>query len=85
MHSHLDALQAMGPVNFRRGARDSHSVAKQASFYMAFGAHFQGFGKAEWPPNSIFKTFFLTLFFTAFEHPIFPPNQKNIDLPYGKQ
>ena len=58
MHSHLDALQAMPPVNLRRVARRFHSVAKQASFYMAFGADFQGFWKAEWPPNSIFKAFF---------------------------
>ena len=32
MHSHLDALQAMGPVNLRRVASEAHSVAKQASF-----------------------------------------------------
>ena len=43
MHSHLDALQAMGPVDLRRLASEAHSVAKQASFYIAFGAHFQGF------------------------------------------
>ena len=43
MHSHLDALQAMTPVNFRRGASEVHSVAKQALFYIAFGVHFQGF------------------------------------------
>ena len=43
MHSHLDALQAMGPVNLRRPASEVHSVAKQALFYIALGAHFQGF------------------------------------------
>ena len=43
MHSHFDALQAMGPVDFRRLASEAHSVAKQALFYIAFGAHFQGF------------------------------------------
>ena len=43
MHSHLDALQAMAPVDFRRVPSDFHSVAKQASFYIALGAHFQGF------------------------------------------
>ena len=48
MHSHLDALQAMGPVSLRRGPSDFHSVAKQASFYIALGAHFQGFWKAKW-------------------------------------
>ena len=51
MHSHLDALQAMGPVNLRRLARDFHSVAKQALFYIAAGAHFQGFWKAKWLPK----------------------------------
>ena len=35
MHSHLDALQAMGPVAFRRVPSEVHSVAKQASFYIA--------------------------------------------------
>ena len=51
MHSHLDALQAMGPVNLRRLARDFHSVAKQASFYIAVGGHFEGFWKAKWLPK----------------------------------
>ena len=40
MHSHLDALQAMGPVDFLRLARDFYSVAKQASFYIALGVLF---------------------------------------------
>ena len=70
MRSHLDALQAMHPVNFRRAPRDSHSVAKQAAFYIALGAHFQGFWKAKWLPKFGFRGFFLTLFFIAFEHPI---------------
>ena len=43
MHSHLDALQAMPPVNFRRGPSDFHSAAKRASFYIAFGRDFCGF------------------------------------------
>ena len=51
MHSHLDALQAMGPVNFRRGPSEFHSVAKRASFYIASGARFQGFWKAKWLPK----------------------------------
>ena len=51
MHSHLDALQAMAPVNLRRLPRDFHSVAKQASFYIALGAHFQGFWRAKWLPK----------------------------------
>ena len=70
MHSHLDALQAMPPVDLRRGGRDFHSVAKQASFYIAFGTDFQGFWKAKWTPKFDFRGFLSTLFFTAFEHPI---------------
>ena len=52
MCSHLNALQAMVPVDFRQGARDSHSVAKQASFNIAFGIDFQGFWKPKWSPKS---------------------------------
>ena len=33
MHSHLDALQAMGPVDFRRVASEVDSAAKRVSFY----------------------------------------------------
>ena len=70
MHSHLDALQAMPPVNLRRVARDSHSVAKQASFYIALGTDFQGFWRPKWLPNSVLEAFFPTLFFNVFEHPM---------------
>ena len=40
MHSHLDALQAMGPVALRQGVSRVHSVTKQASFYIALGLLF---------------------------------------------
>ena len=43
MHSHLDALQVMAPVALRRGPSEVHSVAKRASFYIAFGRNFYGF------------------------------------------
>ena len=66
MHSHLDALQAMTPVNFRRLPRDFHSVAKQASFYVAFGTDFQGFWKPKWLPNSIFEALFFDVIFQCF-------------------
>ena len=36
MRSPLDALQTPTPVNFRRLARELHSVAKQASFETPF-------------------------------------------------
>ena len=62
MCSHLDALQAMGAVDFRRGPHDSHSVAKQASFYIAFGTDFQEFWKAKWTPKFDFQAFFRRYF-----------------------
>ena len=40
MHCHLDALQTLRPVNFRRFPHKLHSVAEPASFYSRFGAHF---------------------------------------------
>ena len=48
MHSHLDALQAMAPLNLQRVASEVHSVAKQASFYVAFGRDFGGFWRPKW-------------------------------------
>ena len=44
MRSPLDALQTPAPVSFRRFARGFHSVAKKASFSMAFWSDFEGFG-----------------------------------------
>ena len=40
MLSQLDALQRPGPVNFRRVPSGLHSVAKQASFRIAFRSDF---------------------------------------------
>ena len=88
MCSHLDALQAMGPVDFRRGPRDFHSVAKQASFYIYFGARFKDFGKPSGFPKSGFRGFFLlTLFFhrvwaSNFNRFFQAPNQKNNYFPF---
>ena len=65
MHSHLDALQAMGPVNLRRLASEVHSVAKQALFYIAFGAHFQGFWEV-WGGQLGVENRFLMVFFDIF-------------------
>ena len=45
MLSQLDALQRPGPVDFRRLPRHSHSVAKQASFRIAFWSDFETFSK----------------------------------------
>ena len=44
MRSHLNALQTTSPVDFRRVPGGLHSVAKQASFNIAFGRDFGGLG-----------------------------------------
>ena len=43
MRSLLDALQTLRPVNLRRLPSGFHSVAKQASFCVAFQSDFNGF------------------------------------------
>ena len=43
MPCHLDALQTMTSVDFRRLPGGLHSVAKQAPFYVASGMDFGGF------------------------------------------
>ena len=65
MHSHLDALQAMPPVNLRRVPSDFHSVAKQASFYIALGVYFQGFWEV-WGGQLGEENRFLRIFFDVF-------------------
>ena len=89
MHSRLDALQAMAPVDFRRLARDFYSVAKQASFYIAVGAHFQGLWKAKWFPKFDFRGFFFDVIFhcvwaSNFGRFFKAENRKNSDFPEGK-
>ena len=65
MHSHLDALQAMGPVAFRRVPSDFHSVAKPASFHIALGLYFQGFWEV-WGGQLGGENRFLKDFFDVF-------------------
>ena len=63
MRSLLDALQTPGPVNLRRLARGSHSVAKQASFYIAFWTNFGGFSRPKRKPKSTFGELFFDALF----------------------
>ena len=62
MSSLLDTLQTLRPVNLQRLPRQFHSVAKQASFYIADGSRFQGFWKANWLPKFGFRVFFWRYF-----------------------
>ena len=58
MRSQIGGPKAMRPVGFRRLAGDLHSVAKQASFNIAFGVNFGGFGKPKSMPKVDFRAFF---------------------------
>ena len=58
MPSHLDALQTTASVNFRRGPGKLHSVAKRASFCVAFRVDFRGFGRPTWTQKSMFGPHF---------------------------
>ena len=90
MPSHLDALQTLRPVNLRRFAGELHSVAKQASFNIAFWRHFNGFGKPKSMPKFDFRAFFFDVIFESVVTPTFcrfleARNQKNNHVPSGKQ
>ena len=62
MPSLLDALQTTTSVDFRRLLGSFHSVAKQASFNIAFGADFKGFGTPKWRPKSMLEAYFFDAF-----------------------
>ena len=63
MPGRLDALQTMISVSFRRFPRGLHSVAKQASFSVAFGSDLGGFWEANMEAKLEFWEAFLKLFF----------------------
>ena len=63
MRSLLDGLQTPTPVNFRRLPRGFHSVAKQASFSVAFGSDFKGFWRPTWTQKSMFGPRFFDVIF----------------------
>ena len=65
MPSHLDAWQTTGPVDFRRGPGDFHSVAKQASFSIAFWSNFGGLGRPKSMPKFDFRAFFFDVIFES--------------------
>ena len=59
----MDALQAMPSVDLRQVARRFHSVAKQASFRVAFWSDFRGFRRPKWPLKFNFFKLFFDMFF----------------------
>ena len=60
-----DSRKAPSPADFGRVPGDFHSVAKQASFYIALGAHFQGFWEV-WGGQLGGENRFLRVFFDVF-------------------
>ena len=66
MGSHIGNPKAMGPVNLLRFWGEFHSVAKQASFYIAFATELRGFWKPYWTLKFDFKAFFFDVMFGSF-------------------
>ena len=90
MPSHLDALQTPTPVALRRGAREFHSAAKQASFNIAFGVDLEGFGKPKSMPKFDFRAIFSDVIFekdftSKFGSILKVQNQKNSNFLLEKQ
>ena len=77
-----DSHKVLRPAALRRLPRRSHSVAKQASFNIAFGADFQGFRKPKWTQKSMlgpifFEVIFEYVFASIFGRFFEAPNLKN--------
>ena len=74
MPSHLDAIQTMISVDFRRLVGSFHSVAKQASFRVALRTDFRGFwsdlGRV-WEAKIDAKIDFQAIFFRCFFQYVF--------------
>ena len=90
MRSHLDGEQAMAPIDLRRLPGGFHSVAKQASFSIAFWSNFGGFGKPKSMPKFDFRAFFFDVVFESVLTSKFgrfweAQNQKNSNFPMEKQ
>ena len=90
MRSHIGSPKAMRPVDFRRVRGEFHSVAKQASFSIAFWSNFGGFGKPKSMPKFDFRAFFFDVVFESVLTSKFgrfweAQNQKNSNFPMEKQ
>ena len=86
MRSHIGSPKAMPPVDFRRAWGEFHSVAKQASFNIAFGVDLEGFGKPKSMPKFDFRAIFSDVIFekdftSKFGSILRVQNQKNSNFP----
>ena len=82
MRSQIGGPKAMRPVDAQRFAGGFHSVAKQASFSIAFWSNFGGFGKPKSMPKFDFRAIFSDVIFekkitSKFGSFLKAPNQKN--------
>ena len=89
MRSLFGNPKAMAPVDFRRLAGELHSVAKQASFSIAFWSNFGGFGRPKSMPKFDFRAIFSDVIFeqkfTSKFAPILEAQiQKNSNFSMGK-
>ena len=66
MRSQIGGPKAMPPVDLRRFPGEIHSVAKQASFNIAFWSHFSGFGIPKSMTKFDLRAFFSMSFSKAF-------------------
>ena len=90
MRSLFGNPKAMAPVNLRRLAGELHSVAKQASFNIAFGVDLEGFGKPKSMPKFDFRAIFSDVIFernftSKFGSCLKAQNQKNSNFLLEKQ
>ena len=90
MHSHLDVLQTMTSVEFRRVPGSFHSVAQRASSCVVFRGDFRGFGRPTWTQKSTFGHYFCDVIFecvfsSSFDRFLEAPNLKNSNFPQGKR
>ena len=86
MPSQIGSPKAMAPVDPRRLAGELHSVAKQASFNIAFWSNFNGFGRPKSMPKFDFLAFFFDVIFESvltskFYRFLEARNQKNSNFP----
>ena len=90
MQSQFRSPEVATPVDLRRLAGGFHSVAKQASFNIAFGVDLEGFGKPRWLLKFdvralFFDVIFDCVFVSTFGRSLDAPNLKNSHFPLEKQ
>ena len=86
MQSQFRSPEVATPVDLRRLAGGFHSVAKQASYNIAFGVDLESLGKPRWLLKFDFRALFFDVIFDCISASTFgqlldAPNLKNGNLP----